>query len=94
MKKMRMSVIAILAVMLALFASAFTAQVERTDATPLHWFDSVTGAYVDYEEAAVMETNICPGIGENCVDGFESITGGPGEEEPVFETYVTTLEKE
>ncbi|HEV7333130.1 MAG TPA: hypothetical protein VGN63_18995 [Flavisolibacter sp.] len=65
-----------LAVVLALAASAFTAPSQDSSTTndpQLHWFDSRTGAYLGFR-TAIEQDNLCPGSGSDCADGFTAKT--------------------
>lgn len=69
----------LLAVILAIFASAFTMQpTEKTTASDMYWFDpGETVQSISTVDVATLqdeESNVCFGTGNPCKDGYTSVT--------------------
>jgi hypothetical protein len=76
---MKKYTLGLLAVVLAVFASAFSVKSSpQTNQSDLYWFDhgntvqSISS--VDVATQTDEETNVCPGSGRPCKDGYTSVT--------------------
>jgi hypothetical protein len=76
---MKKYTLGLLAVALAVFASAFTVEPKKdTNLSDLYWFDpgntiqSISS--VDVATQTDEEMNVCPGSGRLCKEGYTSVT--------------------
>jgi hypothetical protein len=90
MKKFRFS-LPLLAIMLAVGASAFTVEPSTTKSMdPLyHWFSPDLTTYLGQRSVADQEV-VCPGTGNICARGFDQIDS---QQRPVGSQKATTFEE-
>lgn len=96
MKQLRLSVFAVVAIVIALATTTYGfASTPETipDENKLHWFRASDGEYLGFELKSVMEVSVCAGTGNECANGYSQITGDPGEEVPVLPSFVEGILK-
>jgi hypothetical protein len=95
MKRLKLSFLAVVALIIAAVTSSAFSYVENPDPneSELHWFRVSNGEYLGFELKSTMKSGVCSGTGNPCADGYSEIIGDPGEEEPDLPTFVEPIDK-
>ena len=87
MKSLKTAIAALLIAGGTIAAFAFTNQKEtKSNDTMRHWFDHDNGNYLGYKLESQQQQDCGTPGSILCADGYNQITGTPGNEEPVGST--------